>query len=338
MGTHRVSTGIRFRAAVDGWEACSVMMLGCRVLRCVAVLGYLGAVLVVPADLRVDHPVAGSTMGSWVVTHDLATLPAPVTPPVPGTPPSPTALAPVAVPGLPLRTQPYPGLPARSGRVEPPRIALTFDSNMTDAMVRLLATGKVNSYANVRVIDELQRSHTPATFFLAGKWVERYPDVTRRIAADSNFELASHSYSHRGFTAHCYHLAALPVDQMAADVERSFRVLAPFGGRQTRYFRFPGGCYDARALHAIAPAQATVVQYDIVGGDAFSNDPRLIINNVLRNAHNGGIVVLHITQANAPRTAEALPTIISGLRARGYQLVRVSELLTARSPQTTPRQ
>ena len=28
---------------------------------------------------------------------------------------------------------------------------------------------------------------------------------------------------------------------MAADVERSFAVLAPFGGHQTRYFRFPGG-------------------------------------------------------------------------------------------------
>src|SRR5581483_6752219 len=132
MGTHRVSTGIRFRAAVDGWEASSVMMLGCRVLRCVAVLGCLGAVLVVPADLRVDHPAAGSTMGGSVITHGLATRPAPLTPPVPVTPPNPTAPAPVAVPGLPLRTQPSPELPAQSGRAEPPRIALTFDSNMTD--------------------------------------------------------------------------------------------------------------------------------------------------------------------------------------------------------------
>src|SRR4051794_26483021 len=61
-----------------------------------------------------------------------------------------------------------------------PQIALTFDSNMTDAMLRSLDSGRVKSYANVAVIDELQRSHTPATFFLAGKWVERYPDVTRR--------------------------------------------------------------------------------------------------------------------------------------------------------------
>ena len=48
------------------------------------------------------------------------------------------------------------------------------------------------------------------------------------------------------------------------------------------------------------------------------------------SAHNGAIVVLHITQANAPRTADALPAIITGLRARGYQLVTVSELLAPR--------
>ncbi|MGH3764313.1 MAG: polysaccharide deacetylase family protein [Pseudonocardiaceae bacterium] len=208
-----------------------------------------------------------------------------------------------------------------------PRIALTFDSNMTDAMLRKLDNGQVKSYANVAVIDELQRSATPATFFLAGKWVERYPDLTRRIAADPGFELASHSYAHRGFTPHCYGLGTMPTEQMAQDVEHSFQVLAPFAGRQTRYFRFPGGCYDANALRAISPAHCTVIQYDIVGGDPFNNDAAAIISNVLRQAHNGGIVVLHITEANAPRTADALPSIITGLRDRGYQLVTLSELL-----------
>jgi len=35
------------------------------------------------------------------------------------------------------------------------RIALTFDSNMTDAMLRKLDNGEVSSYANVAVVDEL---------------------------------------------------------------------------------------------------------------------------------------------------------------------------------------
>ncbi len=271
----------------------------------------LVAVLVLLAGCDQEHTPAGSATRGAVVPHGPTVRPDPM--PLP----SPT------------------GSPGPAGSLRPMgllRIALTFDSNMTDAMLRELNTGKVKSYANVGVIDELQRSHTPATFFLAGKWVERYPDLTRRIAADPRFELASHSYAHLAFTPRCYHLAVLPTAQMAADVEHSFAVLARFGGRQTRYFRFPGGCYDAGALRAIAPAQCTVVQYDIVGDDPFNNDPTAIVNNVLRSAHNGAIVVLHITQANAPRTADALPVIITGLRARGYQLVTVSELLAPRPP------
>jgi hypothetical protein len=277
-----------------------------------AALICLAGVLVLLAGCGQEHTPAGSaTLGS-VVTHGPTVRPGPMALPSPTGSPGPTDS-----PGSPRP-------PSPTGLL---RIALTFDSNMTDAMLRDLNTGKVKSYANVGVIDELQRSHTPATFFLAGKWVERYPDLTRRIAADPRFELASHSYAHLAFTPRCYHLGVLPTGQMAADVEHSFQVLARFSGRQTRYFRFPGGCYNARALRAIAPAHCTVVQYDIVGDDPFNNDPTAIAHNVLRNAHNGGIVVLHITQANAPRTADALPIIITGLRTRGYHLVTVSELL-----------
>jgi peptidoglycan/xylan/chitin deacetylase (PgdA/CDA1 family) len=208
------------------------------------------------------------------------------------------------------------------------RIALTFDSNMTDTMLRRLASGEVDSYANAAVLDELEASRTPATFFLSGKWIERYPELSRRIAADPDAELASHSYAHLGFTDHCYDLGVLPREQMAADVEHSFAVLASLGGHQTRFFRFPGGCYDPSAVAAIAPTGATPVQYDVVGDDAFTTQTAPIVRSVLSRAHDGAIVVLHITKANAPRTADALPIIISGLRARGFDLVTLSALLT----------
>jgi hypothetical protein len=240
----------------------------------------LAAVLVLLAGCGQEHARAGSATPRSVVTHG------PTAPAGPTRSPGPTgSLSPTGSSGSP-GSPGSPGPPSPTGLL---RIALTFDSNMTDAMLRELNTGKVKSYANVGVIDELQRSHTPATFFLAGKWVERYPDLTRRIAADPRFELASHSYAHLAFTPRCYHLGVLPTGQMAADVEHSFAVLARFSGRQTRYFRFPGGCYNARALQAIAPAHCTVVQYDIVGDDPFNNDPTAIANNVLRNAHNGGL-------------------------------------------------
>ena len=84
------------------------------------------------------------------------------------------------------------------------------------------------------------------------------------------------------------------------------------------------------------------MQYDDVGGDPFSGDAAAIAARVLRQAHDGAIVVLHVTKANAPRTADALPAVIDGLRARGYRLVTLSDLLvpaalsTARPPARPP--
>lgn len=259
--------------------------------------------------------------------------------PAPGTAPTaPPAAPPAARPAAPAAEQPGyrasgAGVPSviTHGPAGRRRIALTFDADMTEAMLRRLDAHQVETYANPAVIDELQAADVPATFFLTGLWARRYPDQVRRLAADSRFELASHSWDHRGFTASCYGLGTLPVAEMAGNVERSFAELAPFGGRQTRYFRFPGGCYDTAALRAVAPSHVTVVQWDDVGGDPFSDDPAAIAAAALKQAHDGAIVVLHMTKGTAPRTADALPTIVDTLRARGFTLVRLSELLHATS-------
>ncbi|HEV2310305.1 MAG TPA: polysaccharide deacetylase family protein, partial [Acidimicrobiia bacterium] len=124
-----------------------------------------------------------------------------------------------------------------NGPRDHPTVALTFDSNLTDAMIQELNSGRVASFANVAVIDELDRLQVPATIFLAGKWIERYPDLTRRLAADPLFELGSHSYAHEAFHQPCYGLGTLPAAQMAADVAHSEALLREFTSRPTPYFR-----------------------------------------------------------------------------------------------------
>ncbi len=236
--------------------------------------------------------------------------------------PTTTTTAPTPPPTAP------PGTVVTNGPRDRRVVALTFDSNLTDAMIQELDQHRVASFANVAVIDELDQLQVPATLFLAGKWVERYPDLTRRLAADPLFELGSHSYEHRAYHAPCFGLGVLPVAAMAGDVEHSEQVLRQFTNHPTPYFRFPGGCYDPGALRAIASTGVTVIQYDLASGDAFGKSVRPIVNNVVNNAQSGSIVVMHITGGNtAPLTAFALPDIVNGLRAKGFNLVRISDLL-----------
>src|SRR5262249_27533176 len=129
------------------------------------------------------------------------------------------------------------------------------------------------------------------------------------------------------FHAPCYGEDVIPVAQMAADVERSERQLRQFTRHVTPYFRFPGGCYDTTALRAIAPAGDTLIQHDDPNGDAYGTSVPAIIAQALDDAQNGSIIVMHITEANAPLTALALPAIVEGLRARLLRIVKLSTLL-----------
>jgi peptidoglycan/xylan/chitin deacetylase (PgdA/CDA1 family) len=236
--------------------------------------------------------------------------------------PSPTATR------LPGTTQPGSPPPVvthgpRTGN----EVALTFDADMTPSMLAKLANGRAHSYANLKVIDILERQSIPATFFLTGMWVQRYPEVTQRLAGNPRFELANHTYDHRAYTSNCYSLGEVPRAEMAAEVSRTFDIIEPYGGRQTRYFRFPGGCYNAAALASLSSLGITVIQWDVVSGDPMATAWQPIVRAVLNHVQPGSIVVLHITEDNAPMTDEALPYILDGLRQKHLRPVTLSELL-----------
>lgn len=263
--------------------------------------------------------------------------------PAPRTVPPPSP-APARSPIVEAEPVPVPGaaqagsVPAvvQHGSRDVKRVALTFDADMTDAMTARLRRGEVKSYANLRLLGILEKRRIPATFFVTGQWAEQYPDVTRRIVGNPLFEVANHSYEHAAFTGDCYNLPRVKPADMTEDVAKTFRVLEPFGGRQTRYFRFPGLCHDRAALTALAPLGVTVVDGDVVSGDPFARGPEPVVDAVLSQVKPGSIVIMHVTEANALYTDDALPAILAGLRRRGLEPVTLSELLTGRRAAVSP--
>ncbi|MFC7247764.1 polysaccharide deacetylase family protein [Catellatospora aurea] len=247
--------------------------------------------------------------------------------PVPSVTPNPSP-SPSARPGRPGQTKPGLLPPVvnhgpRTGNL----VALTFDADMTDSMLAQLKNGRVKSYANVRIIEMLEHDKIPATFFLTGKWVQRYPALTERLAGNPRFELANHTYGHQAFTADCYTLPRIPPAAMTEDVAKTFKIIERYGGRQTRYFRFPGLCHDRAALRAMSSLGLTVVDGDVVSGDPFATDWRPIVNAVLKKVKPGSVIILHVTEANAQFTDEALPHILKGLAERGLEPATLSEVL-----------
>ncbi|MEU1311288.1 polysaccharide deacetylase family protein [Streptomyces cinnamoneus] len=254
--------------------------------------------------------------------------------------PAPTTAAPVRTtePPAPASASAAPTLPPGPGGAAPvfshgrrdggKKVALTFDADMTSDQGPRAARGE--HFDNPALIGTLRRLQVPATVFMTGRWAEQYPDQAKSIGTDPLFELANHSYSHHAFSTPCYNLPTVPPGEARADVERAFTAFRRAGAeRIVPYFRFPGGCHNEAVLREIGPAKVTAVQWDVVSGDAFAKQASPVATQVISQVKPGSVVVMHCTRSAAPATEEAVRRIVPELRAKGYEFVRVSDLIGA---------
>ncbi|MGW2910213.1 polysaccharide deacetylase family protein [Streptomyces asoensis] len=244
------------------------------------------------------------------------------TPASPSRTPAAPSRTPTLAPGPAGLTPVFRNGPRTAGRT----VALTFDADMTADQGPRAAAGE--HFDNPGLITALRTLKVPATVFMTGRWAEEYPDQARSLGRDPGFEIANHSYSHHAFTDDCYGLPTVPEDAMRTDVERAYTAFRKAGVTSAMpYFRFPGGCYDQRALRAVSGLGVTAVQWDVISGDAFATDADAVARQVLDGVRPGSVVVMHCTRSAAPTTEQVVRTVVPELRRRGYRFVKVSELI-----------
>lgn len=208
------------------------------------------------------------------------------------------------------------------------RVALTFDADMTPAMLVLLNKKIVSSWYNKAIKEILDREHVKATIFLGGLWSKAYPKESYDLAHDSLIEIGNHSYNHHAFAKGCYELGLVNNEADKNEVLAAQTAIYAATGVTPKYFRFPGGCFDKIDLETVAKLGLKIVHWDVVAGDGFNNDTDSIVTKVLSGVQNGSIVVFHIHDGPyAPKTHEALARIIPELKKRGYGFVTISEML-----------
>jgi peptidoglycan/xylan/chitin deacetylase (PgdA/CDA1 family) len=191
-----------------------------------------------------------------------------------------------------------------------PLVALTFDA----------CTTRDKSPYDERITRILQATRTPATIFVGGGWAQREAGQLSALAADPLFELGNHSFTHP-------HMADRTDEAVADELMRTQAEVLAVTGRVPTLFRPPFGEYDEHLVRVAARLGLTTVEYDLASGDPDANFTKeRLIASVLGRVKRGAIVVMHINHQRF-HTAEALPEIIATLRARGFELVTVSELL-----------
>jgi peptidoglycan/xylan/chitin deacetylase (PgdA/CDA1 family) len=208
-------------------------------------------------------------------------------------------------------------------------IALTFDLCETE--------GEIAGYDG-GVVGVLRREGVAATFFSGGHWAATHKARIGELLADSLFEVGNHTWSHANLRTVSAERRALEIG--AAQATLNAAAAAPVCSGATpkqpaALFRFPFGACDQTSLSAVRGAGLVPVQWDVSSGDPSpGQSAAAIVHTVLNQVRPGSIVLMH-ANGRGWHTAEALPALIAGLRARGYTPVTVSDLLAAGTPEIT---
>lgn len=181
-------------------------------------------------------------------------------------------------------------------------IALTFDDGPSGYTDDILAI--------------LKEKNAKATFFNLGG----NAGARSKTVVDNGNQLASHTNQHMN-------LPTCDRDTLRSEITTAADAIEQASGVRPQMIRAPYGAFTATEWARSADLISCNVLWNIDTLDWKLPGASSITNNVLTNAYNGAIALMHDGGGNRSQDVEALPAIIDGLRADGYELVTVSELM-----------
>lgn len=181
--------------------------------------------------------------------------------------------------------------------------ALTFDAAWDDADTDIL-------------INVLKKYNVPATFFMVGSWVEKYPESVKKFY-ESGHEIMNHTDTHP-------HIDKLSDVKIKAEIENCNKKIEGITGTRPILFRGPYGEYNNAVIQEAQNQNMFVIQWDVDSLDWKNLSAPEIVSRVTNRVKPGSIMLFHNGAKNTP---EALPQVIEKLQADGYAFVKVSDLI-----------
>jgi polysaccharide deacetylase family sporulation protein PdaB len=169
------------------------------------------------------------------------------------------------------------------------------------------------------ILDILEKKGVKkSTFFLSGPWTTTHQDIAKRIKT-MGFEIGNHGNKHDDFPKHTN-------QWIQEEVTKSQQAIFEATGVKTNLIRTPNGAFDKRVITHLNQMGYTVIQWNTDSLDWKRPGADKIATRVLGNAVPGDIILMHASDS-AMQTIDALPRIIDGLRAKGFEFVSVTEML-----------
>lgn len=211
---------------------------------------------------------------------------------------------PAADPGAPELLSKYGGI--WIGDTSKNVIYLTFDE------------GYENGYTPA-ILDTLAENNVKAVFFITGPYLKEHQDLVRRMVEEGHV-VGNHTIHHPSLPE----LSDSQLEEEVLGLDRAFREKF---GKSMRFLRPPKGEYSERTLALTQKLGYCNLFWSFAYDDWYRDKSRgaqYAYDIVMRNLHNGAVLLLHAVSRD---NAQALDSIIKGVRERGYTIGDPEELL-----------
>ncbi|MGR9048358.1 polysaccharide deacetylase family protein [Halobacillus faecis] len=177
-------------------------------------------------------------------------------------------------------------------------VALTFDDGPHPEVTR-------------KILDVLDKYEAKASFFMIGKRVGYYPEVTQEVS-ERGHEIGNHTWNHP-------RLSRLSDDQIHQQISSTQTILEQVTGQKVDLLRLPFGNMPS----ANYQEEGNVVPWTIYSEKWEDLKPEAVAEDILYEVEDGSIILLHDLQLS---TVETVDLLLEKLTAKGYKVVPVSHL------------
>jgi len=198
------------------------------------------------------------------------------------------------------------------GNADKPDIALTFNISWGEERVH-------------DILEKLEQHQVRATFFVSGEWAERHPTILEKIS-EGKHEVGMLGYRYKNYLEQ-------ELEQVRKDLNHARQVFNKLGYEETTLLRPPSGHFDEDILKLAEQMNYQVVHWNVNPRDWENPGTNRIVDVVMKETQNGDVILMHASDS-VKQTAEALDTILPGLKNKGFTFVPISELISQAHAET----
>ena len=221
--------------------------------------------------------------------------------------------------GLSYRTEGQPPEGPASG-AELAQYNAVYLGNTQEKVIYLTFDAGYENGCTAQILDALKKHNAPAAFFLVGNYLEKNPDLVKRMVEEGHI-VGNHTMHHPDMSV-VRDRATLEAE--LTDFEALFSKIT--GQNLPKYYRPPQGKYSKNDLLVAKELGYTTVFWSLayVDWNNYSQPtPEQAYSKLLPRVHNGAIVLLHSTSKT---NAAIMDELLTKWEQMGYRFASLNEL------------